>query len=195
MSVRPNGSAENCQEGRPKPGKALLELSKLSSCLLQFLRVGRQPRRRRRRRSSQRKNYECRESTDDRRMFQLWPTWALGKRASHAHATSYTHTHIACPAGNQRNNMKRSKTTIPSKSRGTGSTGPGGAECFKCGKNGHYSKDCPDPGFPTGASRGSSRKASSSRGTSRGRGRGGKKAVSKPRSKTGAFRAADDDWD
>ena len=55
--------------------------------------------------------------------------------------------------------------------------------------------DCPDPGFTTGAGRGSGRKASSSRGTSRGRGRGGKKAVSKPRSKTGAFRAADDDWD
>ncbi|KAH8977770.1 hypothetical protein EDB86DRAFT_2816805, partial [Lactarius hatsudake] len=51
------------------------------------------------------------------------------------------HWASACPAGNQRNNLKRSKTTIPSKSRGTGPAGPGGgAECFKCGKEGHYSK-------------------------------------------------------
>ena len=59
--------------------------------------------------------------------------------------------------------------------------------------------DCPDPGFATGgASRSLGRKASYSRGSSstrggtRGRGRGGKKAAAKPRSKTGAFRAADD---
>ncbi|KAI9442585.1 hypothetical protein H4582DRAFT_1296207 [Lactarius indigo] len=50
------------------------------------------------------------------------------------------HWASACPAGNQRNNLKRSKTTIPSKSRGTGPAGAGGAECFKCGKEGHYSK-------------------------------------------------------
>ena len=55
--------------------------------------------------------------------------------------------------------------------------------------------DCPDPWVSTGSGRGGrglSRKASFSRGSSRGRGRG-KKAVTKPRSKTGAFRAADDD--
>ncbi|KAF8265428.1 hypothetical protein EI94DRAFT_1804360 [Lactarius quietus] len=33
----------------------------------------------------------------------VWPAWALGERM---------------PAGNQRNNLKRSKTSVPSKSRG-----------------------------------------------------------------------------
>ena len=60
------------------------------------------------------------------------------------------------------------------------------------------SLDCPDPWVSAGGNRDLSRKASFSRGsgmargTSRGRGRGGKKGAAKPRSKTGAFRAADD---
>jgi len=60
------------------------------------------------------------------------------------------------------------------------------------------SLDCPDPWVSAGGNRGLSRKASfsrgsgSTRGTSRGRSRGGKKGAAKPRSKMGAFRAADD---
>ncbi|KAH9985368.1 hypothetical protein BJV77DRAFT_1032773 [Russula vinacea] len=108
------------------------------------------------------------------------------------------HWASACPARNQRDGLKRSRTTAP-KPRNTADTT--GAECFKCGENGHYSKDCPDPWVSTGSGRGRglgrkasfSRGSSSTRGGSRGRGRGGKKAATKPRSKTGVFRAADDD--
>ncbi|KAI0268849.1 DNA topoisomerase [Gloeopeniophorella convolvens] len=45
------------------------------------------------------------------------------------------HWASACPSGNQRGNLKRSKTTA-GKTQG----GAGGGECFKCGKEGHYSK-------------------------------------------------------
>jgi len=103
-----------------------------------------------------------------------------------------------CPARNQREGLKRSRTTAP-KSRGT--TGTTGVECFKCGSNGHYDKDCPDPWVSAGSTRGGrglsrkasfSRGSSSTRGSSKGRSRG-KKTTTKPRSKTGAFRAADDE--
>jgi len=96
-----------------------------------------------------------------------------------------------CPA---RNNLTRTRTAAH-KPKGAADTT--GVECFKCGGSGHFSKDCPDPWVSTRGSRGLSRKASfhgssSTRATSRGRGRGGKRAATKPRSKTGAFGAADE---
>ncbi|KAI9507464.1 DNA topoisomerase [Russula earlei] len=121
-------------------------------------------------------------------------------------------------SGNNKGGLKRSRTTT-SKSRGT--AGETGGECSKCGEAGHLSKgewfsgdviadpsfladifgpsDCPDPWVSTRGNRGSSRKASfrnstssTTRATSRGRGRGGKRGgTTKPRSKTGAFLAAD----
>jgi hypothetical protein len=84
----------------------------------------------------------------------VWATWTLGQRyvaprilGANYLALSLTalfyhfvFLHTACPARNQRDGLKRSRTTA-SKPRGTaGTADTTGAECFKCGETGHYSK-------------------------------------------------------
>jgi hypothetical protein len=168
LSMRSDGSAQNSQE-RSESRQTVLELSELPSCGLQIFRMGERGTRRRSS-LRRRENSERRKSTDgrmfqrkhpqphdylDKRSLRLaerghrivWTTWTLGKRYVALFRVlgamffrrlddgNLVWRTAACPVRNQGGGLKRSKT-IASKPRGTTSSG----ECFKCGKEGHYSK-------------------------------------------------------
>lgn len=78
----------------------------------------------------------------------MWKAWTLGQwYVAPAHSENVSVVWLtafficsaptACPTRNQKDGLKRSKTTVP-KPRGTASTA--GVECVKCGEEGHYGK-------------------------------------------------------